>query len=61
MNLSAVMQIKSINKVQDNLSEVNKQVADISMQNAANEFRFIEIEGETDISASYWQWYGYLI
>ena len=53
MNLSAVMQIKSINKVQDNLSEVNKQVADISMQNAANEFRFIEIEGETDISASY--------
>ena len=61
MNLSAVMQIKSINKVQDNLSEVNKQVADISMQNAANEFRFIETEGETDISASYWQWYGYLI
>ena len=53
MNLSAVMQIKSINKVQDNLSEVNKQVADISMQNAANEFRFIETEGETDISARY--------
>ena len=32
--------------MQDKLSEVHKQVADISMQNVANEFRFSEAEGE---------------
>ena len=53
MNLSTLMQITSVNEVQDNLSEVDNQVADISMQNAAKEFRFIEVEGETDMSANY--------
>ena len=38
--------------MQDNLSEVNKQVADIFMQKTANEFGFSEVEGETDISTS---------
>ena len=52
INLSSLMQIKSINEMQDNLSEVNKQVADIFMQNTANEFGFSEVEGETDISIS---------
>ena len=46
MNLPLLMQNKSFNEMQDKLSEVHKQVADISMQNVPNEFRFSEAEGE---------------
>ena len=41
------MQIKSFNEIQDNFSEVYKQIADISMQNnVAKEFSVSEAEGE---------------
>lgn len=48
MNLPSPMHIISFIKIQDNFSEVYKQVAVISMQNAANEFSFSEVEGEKD-------------
>ena len=43
------IQIKSFNEIQDNFSEVYKQIADMSMQNnAVNEFSVGEAEGEKD-------------
>ena len=47
------MQSKAFNEMQENLSEAYKQVADVSMENAANEFRFSEAEREIDLDVSY--------
>ena len=45
------MQIKSFNEIQDNVSEVYKQIADVSMHNnAVNEFSVREAEREKDKS-----------
>ena len=44
MNLPPPMQSKAFNEMQENLSEAYKQVADVSMQNAADEFKFSEAE-----------------
>ena len=53
MNLPSPMQSKAFNEMHENLSEAYKQVADVSMQNAANEFRFSEAEREIDLDVSY--------
>ena len=47
------MQSRAFNEMQGNLSEAYKQVSDVSMQNAANEFRFSEAEREIDLDVSY--------
>ena len=47
------MQSKAFNEMQENLSEAYKQVADVSMQNAANEFRFSEAERGIFLDVSY--------
>ena len=52
MNLPPPMQSKAFNEIQENLSEAYKQVADVSMQNAANEFRFSGAEREIDLDVS---------
>ena len=44
INLPTPMQSKAFNEMQENLSEAYKQVADVSMQNAADEFKFSEAE-----------------
>ena len=53
MNLPPPMQSKTFNEMQENLFEAYKQVADVSMQNVANKFRFSEAEREIDLDTSY--------
>ena len=61
MNLPSPMQSKAFNEMQENLSEAYKQVADVSMQNTANEFRFSEAEREIDLDVTVVMMIEYLI